>query len=165
MKHYADDISALIGRAKRKGDELTFPSDRWYEGEITNDVLLDAITRASALRERAAAVLSDMRTLLITAEEMVTTQGFDMRTTLDGARVSGANSGVTQGFAWGERESAANLSVIEDMIALRRSEQGLTRFRDIVREADDKYRAWRDREWTLDRVLRLQQLRSHMGEV
>jgi hypothetical protein len=161
---YAGKIVEITERAASIAKEVGFP-EVLAHGTVTNDWLMEQLLFAGARRERASQLLSDLRTLLVAPEEMVKAQALELRTKRDGVLMKHAGGSITQGHAWGEREAAANLSVIEDTMELRRAEQALARLRDIVRTADDAQRAWRDTEWAVDRLLRLQQLRTHLGEV
>lgn len=71
---------------------------------------------------------------------------------------------INRGFAAQERMAAAKLSQAESMVQLRAGRLQVERLSSLVKQLEHVHREWRAAEFTLDRMIRLTQLRLQLSE-
>jgi len=91
--------------------------------------------------------------------------GEDVEDKLDAELSRSAGRLINLGHAWQERRAAANLSLLESRVELRGERMQVSRLDATVRQLDHLHREWRAAEFTIDRMIRVTNLRLAMSEV
>ncbi len=89
----------------------------------------------------------------------------DVEDLLDKELAQSAGRLINLGHAWQERRAAANLSLLERRVELRGERMQVSRLAATVRQLEHLHREWRAAEFTIDRMIRVTNLRLAMSEV
>lgn len=153
-------ISALWERRMGHPQIFTGPRDDADVGKLVEDAQV-----AAANREFTASEVAVARRRFALVEMYHSAMEHDLNVEKEKALDDNAQALIARGYAWGEREAKANLSVLDRRVEMKAAEMKVKEARAKVRELEDVYQAWRDTEWALDRQAKLLALRSQLGEV
>lgn len=84
---------------------------------------------------------------------------------VDESLITNAQTLVNRGFAAAERQAYANVSQVDDMVDVRAGRVQLARMEGVVRQLRALHAEWRASEFTLDRMIRVTQLRLSVSEI
>jgi len=119
----------------------------------------------AAHREFVAEQLQEARRMKAVVSVMHKTAVDAHQDKMDSALADNAGALIARGFAMQERLAHTKVSLVEGSVEVRASEIQLKRLEAAVETLDHCHREWRAGEFTLDRMIRLTQLRLQMSEI
>ena len=133
--------------------------------QATPDKLGEWAAYIASQREYIGAALSDANVVLDTVMEKLRLAEAVVEERRDTYLSENASSTFSQGLAAQERQARANLSVAELRMQLRPAQIAVAGLRSYVKQLESQHREWRANEFTLDRMIRITQLRLQMSEI
>ncbi len=115
-------------------------------------------------REFVAEMLQEAAHTLKLVDAIITVTAAEAGDELDAKLSTDAAILVNRGFAAQERVAHAKVSQVQRMVDLRAAQMQRERLGAVVQQLEHVHREWRSAEFTLDRFIRLTQLRLQMSE-
>lgn len=160
------DLDKISDRVTGLAEGVEYPE---LMGSLHSDSaavdLVEAAQLAAAQREFVGSRLADIRYQESLAKQMVKMVAERMADVKDGNLSTNFGRLSSRGMAAQERLAEANLSVAERMVDLRAAEYRLVQIEATTARVDAAWRAWRDAEFGIDRLVRIMQLRHALGEL
>lgn len=161
MKDHVDDIYSATGIDEaleapsvfRDADQMVSPSQL---GEWAQYV--------ASQREYVAEFLQEAQLKLAIVTAMQKALKDDIEDRIDTRLSEDAATLLNRGFAAQERKAHAKLSQADHMVEVRAGNLQLERLQAKVKELEHVHREWRSAEFTIDRMIRVTQLRLQLAE-
>jgi len=133
--------------------------------QATPSLLQEWAQYVASMREFVAEHLQAGRHQLALVDALLKVGTGDHEDQLNGKLSEDAGALINRGFAAQERMAHAKVSLVEGMVDLRAAEMQRDRLKATVDQLDHCHREWRAAEFTIDRMVRLTQLRLQLSEL
>lgn len=139
-----------------------------FQGQVDFDSpteLGEQAQRVAAQREFVAGILSEGRRILSVCDTIYESIDAEYQDALNVRLSEQAGYLIARGYAMDERRADAKTKLVGEMIQVRAVKMQRDRLATFVRLLDDNHREWRSNEFTLDRLVRITNLRLALSEV
>lgn len=133
--------------------------------QATPSLLQEWARFVASQREFVAEGLQEARRTLDVVDAMMKVTEGDHEDKLNEKLAEDAATLINRGFAAQERMAHAKLSLVEDRVDLRGAIMQRDRLASTVQQLEHCHREWRAAEFTIDRMVRLTQLRLQLSEL
>ena len=161
VKRHVDSVFDIPGiEDAAKSPEVFIDRDQ----QATPSLLQEWAQYVASNREFVGMMLSEARHTLDLCDAIMKVAVGDHEDRLNSKLSDDAGALIHRGFAAQERLAHAKVSLVEGRVDLRGAEMQRDRLAALVGSLDRAHREWRANEFTIDRMIRLQQLRLQLAE-